>query len=143
MKKLMIIVALGEAGPGLALLTVPSLVGQLLFGQEVTGVAIALARVIGITLIALGVGCWPGPALVGILTYSTVVALYLAYLGFAGGLTGILLWPAVGLHVVLSALLTYYANALRLHRSPDDTVRLSRRCATGLLALLPLKGHGK
>ncbi len=31
--------------------------------------------------------CWPGPPLVGMLIYSTVVTLYL-YLGFAGGLTG-------------------------------------------------------
>lgn len=30
---------------------------------------------------------------------------YLAYLGFAGGSTGILLWPAVVLHVTLTALL--------------------------------------
>jgi hypothetical protein len=40
------------------------------------------------------------------LTYSTLATLYLAYLGFAGGLSGILLWPAVVLHVILAALLT-------------------------------------
>ena len=39
------------------------------------------------------------------LTYSSAVTLYLAYVGFAGGLTGILLWPAVVLHVILTALL--------------------------------------
>jgi hypothetical protein len=39
------------------------------------------------------------------LTYSAAVTLYLAYLGFAGGLSGILLWPAVVLHTVLSVLL--------------------------------------
>jgi hypothetical protein len=32
--------------------------------------------------------------------------LYLAYIGFAGGLTGVLLWPAVILHAILTALLT-------------------------------------
>jgi hypothetical protein len=61
--------------------------------------------VAGIALIALGVTCWPGPPLVGILICSALVALYLAYLGFAGGLTGILLWPAVILHAILSVLL--------------------------------------
>jgi hypothetical protein len=61
--------------------------------------------VAGIALIALGIACWPGPPLLGMLTYSTVVALGLAYLGFAGGLAGVLLWPAVALHVVLSVLL--------------------------------------
>jgi hypothetical protein len=40
------------------------------------------------------------------LVYSAAVALYLAYLGFAGGLAGILLWPAVILHVVLTALIS-------------------------------------
>jgi hypothetical protein len=105
MKKLLNVVALGEAVTGLAFLTVPSLVGELLFGQEPTGVAMALARVTGIALIALGVACWPGPPLVGMLTYSALVTLYLAYLGFAGGLTGVLLWPAVALHIVLSILL--------------------------------------
>ena len=88
------------------MLIVPSLVGQLLLGAELTGIAMTMARVAGIALIALGVACWPGTPLVGMLTYSTAVTLYLAYVGFAGGLTGILLWPAVVLHVVLTALLT-------------------------------------
>ena len=42
---------------------------------------------------------------VRMLLYCTFVTLYLAYLGFAGGLAGVLLWPAVALHVVLSILL--------------------------------------
>jgi hypothetical protein len=62
--------------------------------------------VAGITLIALGIACWPGPPLVGMLTYSALVTLYLAYAGLAGSLTGVLLWPAVALHAVLTALLT-------------------------------------
>ncbi len=60
----------------------------------------------GIALIALGVACWSGTPRVGLLTYSGAVTLYLASVGFAGGLTGILLWPAVVLHVILTALLT-------------------------------------
>ena len=105
MKKLLIFAAVAEAATGLALLIVPSLVGQLLLGEELAGVAIPVARVAGIALIALGVACWPGTPLVGMLTYSTAVTLYLAYVGFAGGLTGKLLWPAVVLHVILTALL--------------------------------------
>ena len=95
MKKVLIFAAVAEAATGMALLIVPSLVGQLLLGEDLTGVAIAVARVAGIALIALGVACWPGPPLVGMLIYSAVVTLYLAYLGLAGGLTGIFLWPAV------------------------------------------------
>ena len=89
MKKVLIFAAVAEAATGLALLIVPSLVGQLLLGEELTGVAIPVARVAGIALIALGIACWPGPPLVGMLIYSAVVTLYLAYLGFAGGLTGV------------------------------------------------------
>jgi hypothetical protein len=106
MKNVLIFAAVGEAATGLALLIVPSLVGQLLLGEELTGIAIAVGRVTGIALIALGIACWPGPPLVGMLTYSALVTLYLAYLGFAGGLTGVLLWPAVILHAILTALLT-------------------------------------
>ena len=106
MKKVLVLAAVGEAATGVALLIVPSLVGRLLLGEELTGVAIPVARVAGIALIALGVACWPGPPLVGMLTYSAAVTLYLAYVGFAGGLTGILLWPAVVLHAILTALLT-------------------------------------
>jgi len=106
MKRVLIVAAASEAATGAALLIVPSLVGWLLFGEELAGVAIPVARVTGIALIALGVACWPGPPLVGMLTYSAAVTLYLAYVGVAGGLTGILLWPAVVLHVILTALLT-------------------------------------
>jgi hypothetical protein len=105
MKKVLIFAAVGEAATGLALLVVPSLVGQMLLREELTGVAIPVARVAGIALIALGIACWPGPPLVGMLTYSVLVTLYFAYLGFAGGLTGVLLWPVVALHLVLSILL--------------------------------------
>ena len=105
MMRVLILAAVGEAATGAALLVVPSLVGRLLFGEELTGVAIPIARVTGIALIALGVACWPGTPLVGMLTYSAAVTLYLAYVGLAGGVAGILLWPAVVLHVILTALL--------------------------------------
>ncbi len=105
MKKVLIFAAVAEAATGLALLIVPSLVGQLLLGEGLTGVAIPVARVAGLGLIGLGIACWPGPPLIGMLTYSSLVALYLAYLGIAGGLAGVFLWPAVALHVVLSILL--------------------------------------
>jgi hypothetical protein len=105
MKNALMLAAVGEAGTGLALLIAPSLVGRLLLGEDLAGVAIPLARVAGIALIALAVACWPGTPRAGMAIYSAGVALYLAYLGFAGGASGPLLWPAVVLHVVLTALL--------------------------------------
>ena len=111
MKQVLIFAAVGEAGTGLALLIVPALVGRLLLGEELTGIAIPVARVAGIALIALGVACWPGTPLVGMLTYSAAVTLYLAYVGVAGGLSGILLWPAIILHVILTALLIWASTS--------------------------------
>jgi hypothetical protein len=105
MKHALTFTAIAEAVTGLGLLIVPSLVGQLLLGEPFTGVAIPVARVAGIAILALAIACWPGPPLVGMLIYSALVTLYFSYLGFAGGFTGVLLWPAVALHVVLTILL--------------------------------------
>jgi hypothetical protein len=107
MKYVLIFAAVAEAVTGLALLIVPSLVAFLLLGEELSGVAIPVARVAGIALIGLGIAYWPGPPLAGMLTYSILVGLYLAYAGFAGGFTGVFLWPAVALHLILSALLAF------------------------------------
>ena len=107
MKRLLILAAVSEVATGVALLIVPSLVGQLLFGAELTGMAVTVARVTGIALIGLGVACWPGTPLVGMLTYSAAVTLYLAYVGFAGASSGILLWPAVVFHIILTTLLIW------------------------------------
>jgi hypothetical protein len=97
--------AIAEMATGVALVIVPALVGHLLLGAELAGAAIPVARVAGIALIALGIACWPGPPLVGMLIYSAVVTLYLAYLGLAWGLAGILMWPAIVLHAILTVLL--------------------------------------
>jgi hypothetical protein len=106
MKKVLTVAAVLEVATGMALLIVPSLVGRLLFGAEFTGVANPVARVLGIALLALGVGCWRGStALCGMLTYGALVTLYLAYLGVIGEWVGPLLWPAVVLHGILTVLL--------------------------------------
>jgi hypothetical protein len=105
MRRALVLAAVGETSTGLALLVVPSLVGRLLLGEDLTGIAIPVARVAGIALIGLGIACWPGTPLIGMLVYSAAVALYLAFVGFAGGVGGILLWPAVAVHVALSLLL--------------------------------------
>jgi hypothetical protein len=115
MKKTLIFAAVAEFITGLALLVVPSLVGWLLFGQGLAGLGVLAGRVAGIALIALSVACWPGPPLAGMLIYSAAVAAYLAFIGFEGGLTGVMLWPAVVLHVILTALLAWAA----LNRSKD------------------------
>ena len=105
MKRVLILAAVSEGATGLALLIVPSLVARLLLGAELSGIAEIVARVAGIALISLSVACWPGTPLIGMLIYSAAITLYFAYIGFAGGSGGILLWPAVIVHVTLTALL--------------------------------------
>ena len=109
--RLLAVAAAGEALTGLVLLVYPPIVVRLLFGAELTGVSIPVARVLGIALIALGVACWPcgsaSRALCGMLTYSALTMAYLLYLGIRGEWVGPLLWPAVVLHAVLTLFLAW------------------------------------
>jgi hypothetical protein len=50
MKRVLALAAFGETVTGVALLIVPSLVGRLLLGEELTGIALPVARVAGIAL---------------------------------------------------------------------------------------------
>ena len=108
MNTLLAIASLAEAGTGAVLLAYPPIVIHLLFGAEIGGVGITMSRIAGIALLGLGVACWPGNSarqpLYGMLTYSTLVALYLIVVAQAGA-AGILLWPAVAVHAGLCALL--------------------------------------
>jgi len=54
MKSVLTFAAIGEAFTGLALLIAPSLVSQLLLGEQLAGTAVSIARVAGMALIALG-----------------------------------------------------------------------------------------
>jgi hypothetical protein len=112
-KTLLALAAVGEAATGLVLLAYPPIVVRLLFGAEIAGAGMVMSRVAGIGLIALGIACWPsrdtrgraGSALCGMLTYSLLATLYLAYLGIGGEWVGRLLWPAFAAHAVLTVLL--------------------------------------
>ncbi len=117
LKSVLALAAAIEAATGVALLIVPSLVGQWLFGVELSGMALLVARMAGIALVSLGVACWPGTPLGGMLTYNAAATLYLACVGFAGGSTGILLWPAVALHATLTVLLARASTATRARRT--------------------------
>jgi hypothetical protein len=106
MKALLPLAAIAEAATGLALLVDPSLVGRVLLGVEFSGVSVVLGRVAGIALIALGIACGSGcRPLFGMLTYSALVTIYLGIVAFRGQWVGPLLWPAIGLHAVLTILL--------------------------------------
>jgi len=107
MKRVLIFAAVAEIATGLALLVDPSRVGLLLLGEELTGSAVTVGRVAGLGLMGLGVACWPGRPLTGMLVYSASVTVYLAYLGLTGGSSGVLLWPAVVVHAIVTVLLAW------------------------------------
>jgi hypothetical protein len=124
MKKVLTLAAVAELATGMALLIMPPLVGRLLLGVELSGVAIPVARVLGIALIALGVACWPGrTALCGMLTYNALGAVYFAWLAIRGEWVGPLLWPAVVLHAILAALLARAWLQLRKRALPDEKMK--------------------
>jgi len=111
MKILLAIAAAAEVAVGLALLVYPPIVIQLLFGADPVGPANVVSRVAGISLIALGVACWPRGAMVqgfmSMLTYNLLVGIYLVLLGISGEWVGPLLWPAAVGHVILTLLLVW------------------------------------
>lgn len=108
MKKLLIITAAIEAGTGIGLLVVPSVVAQVLLGATLDGpVALTVARVGGAGLLTIGVACWlsrnDGRALVvAMLFYNVAAVAILAYAAVGLALSGIGLWPAIALHTALS-----------------------------------------
>jgi len=106
------IVLFAEGATAIAAILVPAYVARLLFGMGLFGAGIAAARLFGATLLALVIACWPGrdtgsvaPALRGMLIYSLLATLYLAYLGVGGELVGWLLWPAIVVHAVVTVIL--------------------------------------
>jgi hypothetical protein len=103
-----------EATTGLALIILPQAVASLLLGADLAVAGIAVARVAGIALLSLGVVSWMSrldvnktAALAAMLTYNVLVTAFLMYLGFGGELVGILLWPVIALHAVLTLLFAY------------------------------------
>ena len=108
--KVLVLAAMAEGATGLALVLSPSLVGDLLLGQPLLGLSSTVARVAGIALVGLAVACWPGPAWLGMLSYGSMVAVFLSYVGTVEGLSGALLWPAVGIHALISLALIWHID---------------------------------
>jgi hypothetical protein len=108
-KPLLAVASMAEALTGVGLLVAPSLLTRMLFGAEVADVGAVISRIAGISLVSLGVACWPDDAPnragYGMLTYSLLAMLFLVYLGIGGKWTGMLLWPGAIVHAGLIAFL--------------------------------------
>jgi len=109
MKYLLITVALFEAGTGLVLLFLPSVVLLLLFGlRHALPETLLLGRVAGAALLSIGVSSWlarndnrSGAQLglvISLLIYNLTAAVILGLAGMLLGMAGIMLWPAVLFH---------------------------------------------
>jgi|SRR5215467_11106445 len=102
-----------EGVTAVVVILAPGLVAALLFGMEVSGTGVVFGRLLGFTLLALVIACWPGadapsgtrPGLRAVFVYNLLMALYLAYLGLVEGSMGLLLWPAVAEHALVALLL--------------------------------------
>jgi hypothetical protein len=122
-KKLLVITAAIEAGTGLGLLVVPSVIAQLLLGATLDApAAVTVARVAGAGLLSLGVACWMarnnGRALVvAMLFYNVVAVAILAYAALGLALSGVGLWPAIGLHTLLAGWCAVALKSTPLHQT--------------------------
>jgi len=106
--------AIVEVLAGLAFLFAPTLVVGLLLGEGLNPIGIAIARVLGIGLLSVGVAAWESPEQdtrlaprAGLCLYNIGVAVLLAILGTTGGMHAPLLWPAAGLHGLIGAVMLF------------------------------------
>ena len=112
-RNLFVATAILEIGSGLVTLLWPGAAIRLLFGiADATPPALAVGRLYGVALLAIGIACWcarnaqGGPAvravLCGMLTYNVGACCVLPFVAVLAGLVGVLLWPAAVLHAGLT-----------------------------------------
>jgi hypothetical protein len=128
-KTLVMLSAAIEAATGIVLIAVPDLAARVLLGTELSNSGIAVARLAGCGLFALGLACWPGSenatpqATRSLFVYNLVAGLYLGYLRVGGGFTGALLWPACVFHVLMALLFARPAYAsVKQGISPNNDI---------------------
>jgi hypothetical protein len=109
--------AIEAAATGLILLVSPALFGRLILGGDLSDPGQALGRLTGIVLWGFALTSWPDPSARSVtramLTYHLLATIYLFYLGVAGNSVGVLLWPAVALHLLFTVLLAAERTAAR------------------------------
>lgn len=110
--KLLRLASVLEILTALALVIAPSWVAWLLLGDRTSGTGIALGRIAGLILLSLGLACYPrfvtaeslNQAVLGMLTYNSLITIALIYWGISVGSTGVALWTVAALHAVLTLL---------------------------------------
>lgn len=106
--------AIVEVLIGLALLVAPLFVIAMLLGDGLGPTGVAVARVLGIGLLSVGVAGWESPGQdarlaprAGLCIYNVGAAVVLVILGAYGGMNGLLLWPVVVLHALFGTVMLW------------------------------------
>ena len=102
--------AIAEVATGLALLTAPLLVATLLLGDGLGPTGVAIARIMGVALISVGISAWESPGVdirraprAGLCFYNVGAAIAFVLYGTFSDMDGMLLWPAAVLHTLMGA----------------------------------------
>ncbi len=114
MRKLFFAMAAIELLTGLVLIVSPPTLAQLLLGSLLdASAAIIVARIGGVALLSLAIACWfaaddedsrsAGGLMAAMGVYNCGAVILLAYAGVGLGLSGLGLWPAIFVHLVLAA----------------------------------------
>ena len=112
LKALLTVTAIVELGSGIALVVAPSLSTRLLVSAPLESAQLAvIGRFAGAALMAIGVIGWLESRvehtdarvglLLGLLTYNVAAPAILVQATVAAGVNGLVLWPAVILHLLL------------------------------------------
>ena len=113
MKQFHTVTAVIETGAGVALIFIPSVVVKLLLGVPLDApAAVALGRLTGGALFALGIACWfacgdaKSRAARGIVSamlfYNLAAVAVFLWAGLGLKLAGVALWPAILLHAAMA-----------------------------------------
>lgn len=113
-RTLLIATAAIEIGAGLALIMMPSTAAAILLGAPLdTSTGVAVGRLAGAALLSLALACWlardDGESLAAnglvtaMLVYNCGAVAVLAYAGAGRGLSSVVLWMAVVVHVAMAA----------------------------------------
>ena len=93
---------------GASFLLVPNAQSQMIFGAMPEGIGDTWARFAGIALIGLGIACLPSnlagtrQGVRGLLIFNIGATIFFAWVAVATTFQGVILWPVVILHAVLS-----------------------------------------
>ena len=132
-EKLFTASALIEAAAGLPLVSFPAFAIWLLLGvREPSPEALMVSRICGAALLAIAVACWLGRVDAGsgsqhgvlwaLLLYNVGAFAVLAISGSMLRISGVALWPAVGLHVVMAIWCALNLRAWHARAEPTASI---------------------